>query len=253
MIIDKKNRLGFSLLPTLGLLLLISSCCKENNGPTNPTNGHTTARFNPNLKYGTMADQDGNIYKTIAIGTQVWMAENLRTTKYRNGEAIPNVTGNAEWGNLTTGAYCYYNNTKDIDSIATFGGLYNWYTVSDSRGLAPKGWHVPTDADWTTLVTYLGDGDLTLGNSIAGGMMKESGGIHWGSFPADNSSGFTALAGGWRNYDDGSFDVIHLYGSWWSSIGIYYAYFFSLNGSESSVFWAINYPRYGYSVRCIKN
>ncbi|NOU18566.1 MAG: hypothetical protein HOO91_13505 [Bacteroidales bacterium] len=248
-----KYRLMFSHLLTLGLLLLISSCCKENNGPTNPTNGHTTARFNPNLKYGTMADQDGNIYKTIAIGTQVWIAENLRTTKYRNGEAIPNVTGNAEWASLTTGAYCYYNNTKDIDSIATFGGLYNWYTVSDSRGLAPKGWHVPTDADWTTLVTFLGGGDLTLGNSIAGDMLKEVGNAHWYSYPANNSSGFTALPGGWRNYNNARFNYIRSEGVWWSATGVYYAYFFSLDCCASNVFWAINYPQYGYSVRCLRD
>ena len=246
--------LAFNLFALFILLIFANSCCKDDDPkPNNPTNGHTTAVFNPNLKYGTMTDQDGNIYKTITIGTQTWMAENLRTKIYRNGDSIPNVTDTAQWVDLTTGAYCYYNNTKDIDSIATFGGLYNWYAVSDSRGLAPKGWHVPTDADWTTLVTYLGNGNLTLGNSIAGNKMKEAGGKHWSPSEEDNSSGFTALPGGWRYYDDGKFNFIRYYGNWWSAKGVYYAYFFSLSCTDGNVFWAINYPNYGYSVRCIKD
>jgi len=235
-----------------GCILLATSCCKDDDGPSNPTNGLTTAVFNPNLKYGTMTDQDGNTYKTIKIGTQTWMAENLRTTKYRNGDPIPHVTDTAQWVDLTSGAYCYYGNTQRLDSIATFGGLYNWYAVSDSRYIAPKGWHVPTDEDWTTLVTYLGDGDLTLGNSIAGNKMKEVGGRHWYGGDEDNSSGFTALPGGWRYYDDGKFNCIKMYGNWWSAKGVYYAYFFSLS-LDTNVFWAINYPGYGYSVRCIRD
>ncbi len=243
----------FSFLAFVLPLSLIT-CCKDGvDDPTNPTNGLTTAVFNPNLKYGTLADVDGNRYRTIKIGTQTWMAENLRTTKYRNGDPIPNVTDTTQWVDLTTGAYCYYNNTKKLDSIATFGGLYNWFAVSDPRGLAPKGWHVPTDEDWKTLVTFLGDGDLTLGNSIAGDKMKETGNTHWYSYPASNSSGFTALPGGWRNYISGNFKYIRENGNWWSSTGEYYAYFFSLDFSGSNVFWGINYPCYGYSIRCIKD
>ena len=245
--------LTFSSL-ALALTLSLINCCKDgDDGPTNPTNGLTTAVFNPKLKYETLADIDGNVYKTITIGTQTWMAENLRVTHYQNGDPIPNITDTAQWADLNTGAYCYYNNTKKLDSIATFGGLYNWFAVADPRGLTPKGWHVPTDEDWKTLVTFLGNGDLTLGNSIAGEKMKESGGKHWGSFPCDNSSGFTALPGGWRNYRNGEFEFIRSYGCWWSAYGVYYAYFFLLNGSDSNVFWAKNYPQYGYSVRCVKN
>jgi len=109
-------------------------------------------------------DYDGNAYPTFTIGTQTWMAENLRLTHYRNGEAIPKVTDNAAWAALTTGAYCWYNN--DQTTNARYGVLYNWYTASDSRGLCPQGWHVPTDAEWTTLTTYL------CGMSVAGGKMK---------------------------------------------------------------------------------
>lgn len=247
------KKLAFALF-LLALSLSLASCCKDSSdGPTNPANGLTTAVFNPKLKYGTLADIDGNVYKTIKIGTQTWMAENLRVTHYRNGDPIPNVTDTAQWVDLASGAYCYYNNTKRLDSIATFGGLYNWFAVSDPRGLAPKGWHVPTDEDWKTLVTFLGNGDLTLGNSIAGDKMKEAGWKHWSSPSQANESGFTALPGGWRRYIDGRFDATCQYGSWWSSIGIYYAYFFALNGIDSNVFWAKNYPQYGYSVRCIKD
>lgn len=92
---------------------------------------------------GTVTDIDGNVYQTIKIGNQWWMAKNLKVTHYRNGEAIPNITNDSEWINLSTGAYCAYNN--DNGNIATYGLLYNWYTVVDSRNIAPSGWHVPTD------------------------------------------------------------------------------------------------------------
>src|SRR5664280_1230387 len=119
-----------------------------------PTNGLTTAIFNNTKTYGTMTDQDGNEYKTITIGTQTWMAENLRTTKYRDGTVIPNISYGA-WDTHFTGAYCTYNNTNDAVSIATHGRLYNWNAVTDSRNIAPAGWHVPTDAEWTTLTLSL--------------------------------------------------------------------------------------------------
>jgi hypothetical protein len=101
--------------------------------------------FNPNLTYGSLIDIDGNEYKTISIGTQTWMAENLKTTKYRNGDPIPNVTDDTEWGKLSTGAYCDYDNIPDNSAI--YGKLYNWYAVDDSRNIAPTGWHVPTDKE----------------------------------------------------------------------------------------------------------
>jgi hypothetical protein len=102
---------------------------------------------------GTMSDYDGNIYRTIKIGTQWWMAENLRVTRYRNGNAVPKITDNSAWTTLTSGAYCTYN--SDETKAAIFGRLYNWYAVSDARGLAPAGWHVPSDAEWKTS----GDGE----------------------------------------------------------------------------------------------
>lgn len=141
----------------------------------------------------TVTDIDGNIYHTVIIGTQVWMVENLKTTKYGNGDLIPNMKANSTWAYLTTGAYCDFNNDS-INSITT-GRLYNWYSVNDSRKLAPAGWHVPSDAEWQTLINYLG------GANIAGGKMKESGAVHWGSWNSGstNESRFTALPSGLRN------------------------------------------------------
>ncbi len=160
-----------------------------------------------------MTDQVGNTYKTITIGTQTWMAENLRVTKYRNGDSIPNVTDDAAWEALTIGAHCSYANTTDPDIIATYGRLYNLFTLSDSRNIAPTGWHVPTDAEWTTLTTFLG------GESVAGGKMKETGTTHWISpnTSATNESGFSATPVGGRYDNDGSFFYLGLNGSWWSS------------------------------------
>jgi uncharacterized protein (TIGR02145 family) len=160
----------------------------------------------------TVTDFDGNIYYTIVIGTQTWMLENLNVTKYRNGDAIPNITADTAWINLTTGAYCNYNN--DVINAATYGRLYNWFAVNDSRNIAPAGWHVATAADWATLIAYLG------GKDMAGGKMKEAGLTHWVSpnMDADNSSGFTALPGGYR-FSDGIFSRFGSNGYWWSSTG----------------------------------
>jgi uncharacterized protein (TIGR02145 family) len=143
----------------------------------------------------TVTDIDGNTYNTVQIGTQVWMSENLKTSRYRNGGSIPYVVGNTEWQALTTGAWSYYNH--DEANNAVYGKLYNWYTVKGDT-LCPSGWHVPTDAEWTTLTTFLG--------SDAGGKMKETGTTLWKSpnTGADNSSGFSARPGGYR-YSDGSF------------------------------------------------
>lgn len=126
------------------------------------------------------------------------MAQNLRTTKYKNGDAVPNVSNNFDWSNLGSGAYCWYTNSNGFEQ--PYGKLYNWYAVIDSRGLCPTGWHVPSDAEWTTLTDYLG------GTSIAGGKMKETSTTHWISpdSGATNESGFTGLPGGNRN-SDGTF------------------------------------------------
>jgi uncharacterized protein (TIGR02145 family) len=235
----------------MGFVLIFTNSCKkdDNNSTSNSTNGKTNAIFNFELTYGTMTDQDGNTYKTIKIGTQTWMAENLRTTKYRNGGAIPQVTDNTTWGNLSTGAYCNYKNTKNNDTIATFGRLYNWFTISDSRNIAPTGWHVPSDDEWKTLINYLG------GENIASGKLKETDITHWNSpnTGATNESGYTALPGGGR-YDDGSYDFIGYNGNWWSSSedGTDFACYRCLYCLDNYVYsHSLYYKVDGFSVRCL--
>ncbi|MBA7544886.1 hypothetical protein ES705_37247 [subsurface metagenome] len=160
----------------------------------------------------TVTDYEGNVYQTITIGSQEWMCENLKLTKYADGTAIPLVTNSTEWGNLTTPGYYWYNNDEPTYAN-TYGALYNWYTV-EKGNLCPTGWHVPTDAEWTTLTDYLG------GASVAGGKLKETGTAHW-SYPntgATNESGFTALPGGGRSLN-GTFGYVGSSGGWWSSTG----------------------------------
>ena len=171
------------------------------------------------LPVGTVTDIDGNIYNTVTIGTQVWMTENLKVTKYRNGDDIPNVTDGIQWNGLTTGAYCIYDNVSA--NVNTYGLLYNWYAITDSRNICPTGWHVPTDAEWNILEKYL-DNTVdttftgTTGTDI-GGKLKETGSLHWATpnTGATNSSGFTALPGGWRGYDKLFHDLLYT-GYWWS-------------------------------------
>lgn len=154
-------------------------------------------------------DVDGNVYGTVRIGDQVWMAENLKVTHYKDGTPIPNVN-DITWPVLSTGASCDYANSPANSAI--YGKLYNFYAVSDPRGLAPAGWHVPTDAEWTTLTTYLG------GEDVAGAKLRESGTAHWFSpnIISTNISGFTALPGGAR-MELGSYISIYISGMWWTS------------------------------------
>jgi uncharacterized protein (TIGR02145 family) len=184
----------------------------------------------------------------VTIGTQVWTSKNLNVTKYRNGDLIPQVTDQAQWAKLTTGAWCYYNN--DPANGAIYGKLYNWFAVNDPRGLAPAGWHIPTDAEWKTLVNYLG------GETLSYGKMKEPGLAHWISpnIGATNSSGFSGLPGGSR-FDNGYFHQIGEIGTWWSSThGI-------SNGAWCWGIWnLLNYidrgnsnEQRGQSIRCIKD
>ncbi|TRZ53760.1 hypothetical protein D4S03_01290 [bacterium] len=146
-----KFKILISPLIGLCLFLLLLQCCKKEED-TNQFNGKTTAIFNPGKTYGSLTDQDGNIYRTITIGSQTWMAENLRTTTYRNSDAIPLVTDSTAWKNLSTGAYCNYQNTNNIDTIATYGRLYNWAAVTDNHKIAPFGWHVPTHDELNVVI-----------------------------------------------------------------------------------------------------
>jgi uncharacterized protein (TIGR02145 family) len=159
---------------------------------------------------GTVTDIDGNVYQTVTIGGQEWMAENLKVIHYCNGDSIPNVTDAGVWTSLTTGAFCEYNN--NVNNVATYGRLYNWYSVNDSRNIAPAGWHVPSDADWKQLEMTLGmsqsQADATgIRDTTEGAKMKEAGTTHWltPNTGATNESGFSALPGGYRYFNYGTY------------------------------------------------
>ena len=195
----------------------------------------------------TIADVDGNMYHIVKIGTQVWMAENLKTTKLNDGTYIPLVISNDDWGNLSSPGYCWYNN--DAANNITYGALYNFYAVRSGK-LAPAGWHVPTDADWTTLVTFL-DGD-----SVAGGKLKEAGTTHWLSpnKGATNEFGFTALPGGYRA-DQGNYSDLGSLCIWWSStiVDTTYGYARFMNHDLTYIIRFENSEMDGLSVRCVKD
>ena len=196
----------------------------------------------------TITDIDGNVYNTVIIGDQVWMAENLKVTHYRNGDPVPNVTDDTDWKNLTTGAYCNYDN--NTNNSATYGCLYNWYAVNDSRNIAPEGWHVPSNAEWQILINYLG------GSSVAGGKMKETGTTHWNSpnTGATNESGFSALPGGYR-HRSGSYDSMGSGAPLWSSTEYDSgnAWARALSGNYSEVHHGNSTNLFGFSVRCVRD
>jgi len=193
-------------------------------------------------------DIDGNLYQIVRIGDQVWMAENLKVTHYRNGDEIPTGLDNASWSSTTNGAYAVYDDNES--NADTYGYLYNWFAVDDSRNIAPEGWHVPTDDEWQTLVDYLG------GSSVAGGKLKEEGTTHWNSPNTDatNVSGFTALPGGYR-YSIGSYYSMGYSGYFWSSTehGSSDAWDRRLGYDSSGVDRGGDDKLDGFSVRCIRD
>lgn len=210
-----------------------------------------------NLMYSETYSNEWSINTSIntdvTICSQVWTTKNLDVSTYRNGDVIPQVTDPAQWPFLTTGAYCYYNNDS-ATYAATYGKFYNWHAVNDPRGLAPTGYHVPSEEEWTLLETCLGD------PSIAGGKMKEVGLIHWLSpnIGATNSSGFTGLPGGLLNYN--TFENFGSIGYWWSSTEHYdqnlptgFAWYRGLGSNFSDVNRGYFPLNYGMSVRCIKD
>ncbi len=189
------------------LLLLIS--CSDSTSPDDKKD---------EIIKGSVTDIDGNVYETVQIGDQVWMAENLRVTHYRNGEPIPNVTDDSEWRGLSTGAYCVYNNSVD-----TYGFLYNWYATGDTINniIAPEGWHVPTDEDWKELEMYLGMSqskadDTGWRGKDEGSKLKSTSGWY-DNGNGTNEVGFTALPGGYRGSGNGVFSSVDSVGYWWSA------------------------------------
>ena len=192
--------------------------------------------------YVPLTDIDGNVYASVTIGTQEWMAENLRTSKYNDGTSIPNVTDDDEWGDLSTGAWCHYNNFSNYDTI--FGKSYNWYAVETGK-LCPTGWHVPTDEEWTVLEDYL------TANGHSG---TEGKALKATSFGGTNDYGWLGLPGGSR-FSNGSFFSIGNNGNWWSSSqndasSAWSRYLYNYDDNVGSY---NGYKKYGFSVRCVKD
>lgn len=218
------------------MFFIITSIFSCNRNPSEPVQG-------------LVKDIDGNIYNYVTIGSQVWMVENLKTTRYRNGDSIPNVPDSLVWYSYSKGAYCDFENKSWYAD--TYGRLYNLYAVKDGRGLAPDGWHVATDTEWTTLTTYLG------GENLSGGKLKEGGFTHWvtPNLEATNATKFTALPGGGRFYYFSAFSSIGYYGYWWSPSGdfAYVDYYRSMSYWSGDVTKGTFGSQYGFSVRCIKD
>jgi uncharacterized protein (TIGR02145 family) len=223
------------------VILMLVSCKKEDN-PVKSTNGHFSSI------YGTVTDIDSNTYTTVKIGNQWWMSENLRVTRYLNGDSIMNIKEADTWSRLKTGAYCSYENKKEFSD--TYGLLYNRYAVIDSHQLAPEGWHIPTDEEFNTLLKYLG------GTSDAGAKLKENGYDHWkvSDYPGTNESKFNALPGGIRypegeNYHSAFVGIRETCSFWTDGLGSWHLRY---NTSEIVYQPGID-SKFGLSVRCIKD
>jgi uncharacterized protein (TIGR02145 family) len=195
-------------------------------------------------------DGDGNVYTSVQIGTQVWMVENLKTTKYNNGDLI----GTTSPSTLNIGAeslpkyqWTYEGNETNV---SVYGRLYTWYAVTDSRNICPKGWHVPTDNEWAALNSLLG------GEGVSGGKLKETGLSHWitPNSDANNSSGFTATPGGWRYYG-GASEYLGYFSYWWSSTeeNADNAWWRQVNYGGPSLSRNTMNKKFGLSVRCLKD
>jgi uncharacterized protein (TIGR02145 family) len=200
-------------------------------------------------QYGSLKDpRDGRMYNTVKIGNQVWMAENLNTDRFRNGDLIPEAKTNEEWelaDDNKQPAWCYYNN--DSANAAKFGKLYNWYAVNDKRGLAPKNWHIASDADFRNLTNFLG------GKKVAGYKMKSTNGW-FDNGNGSNSSGYSGSPGSFRNCG-GQFNHISKFGYWWTSTDTDYSNAWCrIIGAED--FEISNFSlckSAGMAVRCIKD
>ena len=284
------------LLLALIIAIIVNGCKPDEVPVIVPVGFDPVVHFNGNVEYGTMTDQDGNTYKTITVKRrridysivkdlngkdsavknisyvqQTWMAENLRTTKYRNGDIIPNIIDSLAWGKLANDAYCNFNNTSNNDSIRVYGRLYNSFAVTNSKNLAPEGWHVADTADWRMFfdTTALYSGSIT----YYGGKLKEIGLSHWQNINAGatNETGFTALPSGYREYLTYKSDQVFVKSSRFSGMGKS-CVFWTTTRKSSDLFQGVTLlangegchgfsslaPLYynrknGFSVRCVKD
>lgn len=228
----------------------------KSDGTTNLSGSPITVNATATTATTEVTDIDGNIYEIVTIGNQTWMAEDLKTTKYADGTPITNVETDTEWGNLgsnnTDKAYCFYDNNENSD----YGALYTWaaatngvvFTTTDVQGVCPDGWHLPNSSEWDELGAYLG-------YDVAGGKLKEEGTSHWETpnEGSTNSTGFTALPGGFRNAD-GSFAELTRLAFWWTSSEETppdYSYTWYLNNSATSIMDKSEVKSMGLSVRCV--
>jgi uncharacterized protein (TIGR02145 family) len=197
----------------------------------------------------TVIDFDGNVYRTVKIGTQIWMAENLKVTHYRNGTPIPNIFDNERWAKSTPGAYCFVDNDS-VEYKKIYGVLYNFYAVNNKNNLCPEGWHIPSESECLTLINYLG------GKNIAGCKIKDNSLNLWLSEKscATNESGFSARPAGGRGRLGSSGDVGN-FATWWSSTSCdsTYAWHWGLYPDKSSIRRNPGHKASGFSVRCLKN
>jgi uncharacterized protein (TIGR02145 family) len=232
-----KSRIWLIISIAMGLVLILSNSCKKDNPAQT-------------IKLYSAIDGDGNIYGTVIIGTQVWLTENLKTTKYLNGDLIGTTTpAELDINDEVTPKYqwAYAGNE---DNVSTYGRLYTWYAITDTRKVCPKGWHVPSDVEWLILEDYLG------GYAIAGGKLKETGTTHW-TAPNDvatNETGFTALPNGWRNIGL-TFVNFAKFGGWWSSKENKTADAFCkyVRYNSGAVTEESNSKKSGIGVRCLKD
>ena len=254
----KKILIGFI---AIGLLTFVG-CEKDDDSDTETTDSTETSSDDGTTddSSSSITDADGNVYTSVTIGEQEWMVENLRTTKYSDGTAIPNVTENTEWENLTTGAWSHYDNDNQYE--ATYGKLYNWYSVNTGK-LAPEGWHVPTDAEWTVLTDYLAADGHEETEGIALKSRSSWRGDPWDASQDDVSGsgngsdyyGWNGLPGGHRQDNGYSSFSWEEGGYWWSSSQDITANAWSRYLSNSSGYvYSYSYnKRNGFSVRCLRD
>jgi uncharacterized protein (TIGR02145 family) len=234
--------------PVAGLMIYCTDC--DSSGQPQFYNGTRWCNMLGAAATGPLA---ANI-PGIVIGLQTWSEKNLDVRTYRNGDSIPQVSDATEWLNATTGAWCWYNNDSATYG-AIYGRLYNWYAVNDPRGLAPNGWHVATDAEWTTLTGFLG------GESVSGGKLKSAGTQYWLSpnTGATNSTGFSALPGGTRNgrFSSGSSQSVGRFGYWWTATGSDAAnewiWMRSMRYDQGNVYSSVSDKNTGHSVRLVRD
>jgi uncharacterized protein (TIGR02145 family) len=195
-----------------------------------------------------VTDIDGNLYETAIYDGKVWMVNNLKVKKYNNGDAIPNVSDKTEWSNLLSGAFAAYNNENN--NATSYGMLYNWYAIADTRGICPSGWHVATDSEWISLADFFG------GKAVAGGKLKTTGTTQWfaPNKGGSNESKFNAIPGGARS-SNGNFGSIGAYGFYWTatSLSLQFAYYHYLDFSTTIIERSDNDKKLGLSVRCVRN